>query len=156
MKFQQKPGWCGAAALQNALRAIGHRVGQRRLAIMANTDDNEGTDESGIITALHELGYGVDECKTKNRQEARMWLANRIIVGLPVITCVDNWGHWVAAIGITGSRVIIADSSNEALSVAENGVTAVHLDRFLRRWKAARKMAEKEPPFYAIAIVPQD
>ena len=150
------PGHCSAAAVQNALRARGHRVGQRRLARLISVSDEDGADETQIIHALHELGYGVDECATSDKQHARMWLANRIIVGLPVIVCVDNWGHWIAAIGISGSRVIIADSSNEALNKSENGVTAVHLDRFLRRWKAARKMAEKDPPFYAIAVVPQD
>lgn len=151
-KYQQKPAWCGPAAIQNSLRAYGIRIGQERIAKLAGTCLNDGTDENGIIRAVEDLGYVASPFGTDHKKEAADWLLNNMVHGYPCVICVNNWGHWVAVVGRINRRVWLVDSTREPFNQAENGVHCLTVNTVVRRWRASRRMAEKEPKWYGISI----
>lgn len=151
-RYQQKPAWCGPASIQNALRALGIRVGQQRIAKLAGTCLDDGTDENGIIKAVEDLGYVASPFSTNHKQDASNWLLDQSRKGNPCIICVDNWGHWVAVAGHCGDRVWLFDSTREAFNQMENGAHCLATNTVVRRWRASRRMAEREPKWYGIAL----
>ena len=150
-KYQQKSFWCGPASIQNALRAKGYRVGQGRIADLANTGE-DGTDEDGVMSAIRALGYEAVEFGTNHKSEAITWVNKASRDGMPALLCVDNWGHWVCVGGNCGDRLWVIDSIKSPLNQAENGLHCLATSTLVRRWRASRKMAGKEPKWYAIGI----
>ncbi len=133
MQRAQNDSWCGPAAAVNALACLGRRVSQRRVAELASTGV-DGTDEHALMSALTELGASVAEWHGRRRAEARGWLLERAGM-VPLILCVDHWGHWVCVVGrATPDRVLVADG----FGARGPGVTrATRTERLLRRWRAA-------------------
>jgi ABC-type bacteriocin/lantibiotic exporter with double-glycine peptidase domain len=158
VKFQSRDETCGPAALQNACRALGLRIGQERVARLCGTSC-DGTDEAGILTGIDALGLGREELRSRDVREARAWLHEQLRAGRPVLLCVDEWQHWVALVGLLGGnsgwRTVLVDSAVNAYNRAENGVHLVDARRLIRRWRASRRTAGHEPPFYAVALRPR-
>ena len=156
MRYQQTDYYCGPAALQNALKALRKHVTQDRIAELAGTSPAEGTDEDGIKRATIALGYGVDEIATDDRARARNLLTGSLLVGRPVLLCVDRWGHWVTAIAMAGTAVVVAEPARFPHTQRENGILVVTQERLLRRWRAGRTRHKglDRPRYYGIAIGP--
>ena len=156
MRYQSKPYLCGPASIQNALRALGVRVGQERIAQLCQTSP-DGTDESDLRRGLELLWCAYDELCTSDTVVARAWLTERLAFGRPVILCVDSWQHWIAVIGLLGARsewrAVIADSAVEPYNRDENGVHVVPRERLMRRWQAGRRTAGRAGSLYAVAIL---
>lgn len=133
MRYQQKPGTCGAAAVVNTLRAFGIKVTERRAAVLANTD-YEGTDEIGIISSLRVLGFTVEEYKGNQSGPSWTWLNGSLLQGRPVILAVDNSGHWITTVGTLRDRVVIIDSTTTRANKSENGIHVLSRNWLLRRW----------------------
>lgn len=153
MKPQQKPGWCGPAALQNALRVIGRPVGQSRIASLMGTTEEDGTDEHGIIRAILGLGFSADPWESTSHKMA-FALLDQGLKKRPYILCIDRWRHWVVAAGRTGERYLVIDSSNEPYAKNENQVLVMAKKSLAKRWKAGRKLAKSEGAgqYYAIGV----
>lgn len=155
MRFQSREYTCGPVCLQNALRAIGVRVGEKRLAAMCGCCA-EGTDEANLVGAIEALGLTPAVISTSNVGEARRQLRDALLGGAPVLLCVDEWNHWITVIGVLGAagdwRAVVIDSSRVTYNRAENGVHVVRASRLLRRWRAGRRTAGGEPVFYGIAV----
>lgn len=146
MRGQERPGWCGPAAVSNAARCVGPPVAQRRVAKLAGTTTEGGTDEHGLLAALSALGMTGEPWQTRDKKRASEWLLWRS-AGCPIILCVDHWLHWVAVIGRCGEKVIIVDK--ERAKHSGSHVQAVRLDKLMRRWKAT---AEDGRGYYAITV----
>ena len=144
MQLQEFPSSCGAAALANALESIGTRITQKAAGKLARTD-HEGTDESGIKRAIRDLGFKAVEIAIggEHGKVALASLIGTMLLGHPVLLVVDNDTHWIAAVGLRGSSIVIVDS-------ADGGLMSVldHVE-LLSRWRGGTK---KAPHFYGVAI----
>lgn len=141
--------WCSAAAVHNALRAVGLRVGMSTLANRIGVDDLEGADEHDILQALTGSAVAVAEFYGTRKQEARDWL--RGAYNYPLILCVDSWEHWVCVAGGCGDRLFLLDSVREPWNEAQGGVWPLKANTILKRWKAAKRVSGKTP-YYGIAV----
>ncbi len=154
MRYQVKPGWCGAAAIQNALQIHGRRVGQERIAELAGTSVEEGTDEHGIIAALDALGFAPTEFTTDNLTSARRWVRSFASIA-PLILCVDQLEHWVCVAGGCGERLYVFDSSRDPWNKRENGAWSISVASLLKRWRNSRRKAGDFGLYYGIAVLPR-
>lgn len=146
MRGQEKPGWCGPAALSNAARCVGPPVAQTRVAELAGTTQDDGTDEWGLLRAADALGMVGEPWQTRDKKRASEWLLWASARG-PILLCVDAWLHWVAVIGRCGQKLIIVDK--ERAKHSGSHVQAVRLDKLVKRWQAT---AADGRGFYAIAV----
>jgi len=154
MSYQSNPAWCGPAALQNALKIHGVRVGQGKLAKLLGTSD-DGTDEHDLIGALDRLGCQWHELNTRNKNEARRWLIKFAPVA-PLLLCVDSWDHWITVAGCCGPRLWLLDSSNEPWNTCGLGRWPLTPKTILKRWRATRRAAVGDGLYYGIAVLSCD
>ena len=154
MKYQNRDWWCGPTAIQNALRALGRRVGQESIAALCGTTE-EGSDESDLLRGLGRMEIPCTVFEDSDPKVARYWLDKKLNQGYPVLLCVDHWDHWVCVIGAAGDRYILIDSERTPNNLRENGVHVLVPKTVLRRWRAGRKVCGGGERFYAIALVPE-
>ena len=156
MRYQTTEYNCGPAALQNALKALRKHVTQDKLAELAGTT-TDGTDDEGLKRAVVALGFGVDEISCTSQGQAFGRLYGALLVGRPVVLCVDRWSHWVTAIGCIGTRVLLAEPGRYPYSVRENGLYVLDKDRLCKRWRAAHRVTGAGgPKYYGLALGPPD
>jgi len=151
LAYQQKPHWCGPAALQSALQIHGARIGQGRLAGLLGTG-LEGTDEQQMTDALDALGCQWDVLETNRKADARAWLVDRSPIA-PLIMCVDAWQHWVCVAGVCGPRMWLLDPAREEWNKAGQGRWALLPKTILKRWKAPRRDVHEGGLYYGIAVL---
>lgn len=106
---------CGPASLSNALAAVGTARSQDELAVMCKTTATEGTSAKRMLAALTALGRKPLVIREKRAETGVLFLCHWLSVGRPAILCVDNYTHWVAAVGLLGDRVLVADSADNEL-----------------------------------------
>ena len=151
MRYQSNAADCSATAIQNALRVLGVRVGQHKIARHLG-DLSDGADESAILYALGELDCAVDVFESSRRNDARAWL--RLAYAAPLLLCVDDWGHWITIAGGCGRRLFLFDSAREPWNEAENGAWPLLPRTILKRWRASRRSAvDTDGRYYGIAVL---
>ena len=150
MKAQTTPWNCGPASVSNALRWLGHRVGQTRLAALGTTPD--GTDEEGIKAQVLSAGRQYMVIDERSAEAAWSSLADYCA---PVLCCINRWTHWVCVIGVCGERVTYFDPAREEYLIRENHIVTVSRGKFMKRWYAARRARDsvEQGGFYAIAVI---
>jgi ABC-type bacteriocin/lantibiotic exporter with double-glycine peptidase domain len=150
MVLQDEKSGCGKAAGVNALKALGRGTTQEAFGELAGTGP-EGTYPAGMIKAFEALGCTPVRIAESIGGRAWATLRGHLLDGHPVVLCVDNWEHWVVAIGLLGDRVVVVDSADgkvcrtydyEELEPSWEGRGT--------RWRRDRN----NRPFYAIAVVP--
>ena len=112
MKFQTDYSHCGAAAMANALRALGLVFGEDAVAAVAGTD-GDGTSAVKMKRAARELGAQVRVISERNYYAARAQLICSLDAGEPAVLIVDKGEHWVTAIGLLGLQVLVFDPAGE-------------------------------------------
>lgn len=132
MKYQQLPYSCGPASIVNALRCFGIRKAEKTIRKTSNTNPKNGTSEEDMIRVLTHLGFTVNKHEQGQYVKAWKWLHNRLKDGSPVIISVRNWSHYVAAIGLIGDRIIIADPDYG--NKKENGVLVLNKRQLKKFW----------------------
>lgn len=136
MRFQSENYSCGAAAVVNALRCLGVKVPERRVSSVARTSEENGTDENGVMDAAREFGAAAAKFENVSQKDAWRWLKSSLLEGKPVILCIDNWQHWVTAVGLLGDgSVVIVDSANTVSNMSENGTHVMKRATFMKKWK---------------------
>lgn len=156
MQYQRNSASCSAAAIQNALRVFGVRVGQHKLTKIVGCCPEDGADEHDVLQALGRLGCTVDIFETDKKRYAEQWLQSMSYAG-PLLLCVDDWFHWVCVAGGCNKRLWLYDPSTEPWNVAENGSWPLLPKTILKRWKAARRRKVEEGClYYGIAILECD
>lgn len=115
--YQSNRASCGPASLHNALEALGvHRTEEELIKLCGQTAN--GTSARGIIQACGKIGEGISAKAFKRRDgdEAAIGLWYFVSErGRPAILCVDQFEHWVAVVGVVGSRFVILDSAETGL-----------------------------------------
>lgn len=131
---------CGAVAISNALQAIGLASTPEAVRELAGTS-GDGTGAAGLKTAARKLGAVVSLVSTRDPRLALDALHGALHVGASVVPCFDQGGHWVAAIGHLGRRVLVFDSA----MVKRPMVTAFEDEALLEAWRFKRV-------YYAIGL----
>ncbi len=147
MRYQTTEYNCGPAALQNALKVLKRNVSQDWIADLAGTT-TDGTDEHGLQRAILALGFGFDMVEESSPASAWQRLMYHLLVGRPVVLCVDRWGHWITVVGACGWRLLAVDPARYPFVIRENGILVLEKDRLMKRWRAARRVAGKNGPRY--------
>lgn len=143
---QDKEWSCGAAAIKNVCAELKLDIDEQEIMELADTDA-EGTDEDGMLNALHTIGLKTEVLHTDDPVEAWETLIMYVASGFPCILCVDKWDHWVAATGTDGDKVLIQDSELTRKNVEVNGVHYYSELDLMPRWE----YTGDEKAFYAIA-----
>lgn len=143
MRLQSSQALCGAAALANALRAVGvHKATEDRIVtlIKASADASDGTPAAEGIgpvqldRAAGAFGYVLEPVTVHNPLAAFAMLRGWVAGGYPVLLAVDwhngDAGHWMAAVGVMGDYVLVADSANDEIVLPYAG------QALCRRWKS--------------------
>ena len=151
MRFQERGGWCGPAALQNALRCFGKKVSQTRIARLSGASAKNGTGTQGIIDAARALGFTAEVMATGD--EWGLELRSRLVTGCIPIICVDGWSHWVAVIGVRYSAdsvyFVVIDSDRTKANKSENGVVVVDSKQLNVWWRGPD---DRYPKYCGVAI----
>jgi len=108
VEYQQRNYSCGPAAVRAALYVLGHSVQEATIRKWAKTTP-EGTDEHGIMRAIHQYGHGTTEFQSDLIGKSWEWLRSSLRRGRPVLICVKQWNHWETVIGTLGKKVIVFD-----------------------------------------------
>jgi len=135
VELQQRKYSCGPAAVRAALYVLGHRVTEAALRKWASTT-SEGTDERGILRAIHHYGHVGREYQTKLGRRSWLWIRSSIGRGRPVLLCVDQWDHWVAAVGRFGNQILVFDpDSSGGRKKKYSGLEVYTEVELLNRWE---------------------
>lgn len=113
-------------------------MAERSVVPLAGTTEADGTGDDGICEAVRALGCTATPYETAEAKAAWGWLVDSLRVGRPVILCVDDWQHWVTALGMAGDRVVVFDPANTAKNSAENGIFVGGKRELMRRWRGRR------------------
>ncbi len=135
MIFQNYTWSCGATALVNAAIALGvHNITEEK-AIAAAGSNPEGTNVEDLQKAFTTLELDHEEYASEHIGQSWDWLRGCLLAGYPVLLCLDNWDHWITAIGITGPSVVYVDPDGYDRGVrTENGVFVVEKTELMNRW----------------------
>jgi len=138
---QETPYSCGAASLCYALKAIGVEADEEMLRNLSDTT-KDGADEYQLGSALEEIGVEYEEDKDATFTA----LLDCVGDGNPCLLCVDDWEHWVAIIGVVGSRVVMRDPANTAENIQANTVHVLDEKELTERWRGP------DDKFYVLQI----
>ena len=150
MDFQSKNYSCGAAAFVAALYSLGRVIRESAVRKRAGTNKEEGTSEEGLFKAAAYYGYECKRYKSKSEDASWRWLLRSLKKGNPVILCVEQWEHWVAAVGIFGDGVIVFDPSNVKGPRKHFGIKFLSKEKLKNIWGYKEN---HENYFYSIKII---
>ena len=101
---------CGASAIRNALKALGHKpVSERRIRKLANTT-KDGTDEHGILKAFEYLGFDCSALNTRSKDYFKRVLLKTLKSGGVCIVLIDSINHWIPVIEYFRRKIVFIDS----------------------------------------------
>lgn len=114
--YDQPNSWqCGPFALKHGLFAHGIFVHEDTLTEAAGSTPELGTDERQLSRAARELGCVLLMERHHVAPLARRALHRLLAAQVPVLLCVDQWDHWVTAVGADASQVVVLDSHYETV-----------------------------------------
>jgi hypothetical protein len=132
---------CGPFALKHALITLGRLVSSDELARDAGTHWWTGTDEIGLARAARRQDCLLPMQRKRRGESARKELVSCLKKRLPVLLCVDDWGHWITVVGHEKNSFVIIDSLLEPV---------VHVLSWRELWKRWRYFDvdydEDDPP----------
>ena len=154
LHYQTKKYSCGAACLRNALLLLGNRRREAAIRHAARTN-HHGTSEVNIRQAAEKFGYRLEEFAELDKARggaAYRWLIGKLREHTPVFLCVDDFSHWVLAIGLLDRKVAIADPAADE-SVEQFGLYT--RGGLIKRWWIVDPEKDEESQYYGMAIYPE-
>lgn len=133
MRMQDTAANCGPASLSNALQAIGIIRSQSECETLCRTSAQDGTTTRGLQSAIKSVGRQPEILNERRADVALSFLRDDLRKGRSAVLCVDLGEHWVAAIGIIGDRVLIADPADNELVMSLSG------DQLKSRWASGNR-----------------
>jgi ABC-type bacteriocin/lantibiotic exporter with double-glycine peptidase domain len=124
---------CGPASLSNALQAIGISRTQAECEQLCRTTGTAGTNYRGLQAAIKSVGRVPEVLNERRADVALSFLRNDLRSGRAAVLCVDLGEHWVAAVGLIGERILIADPADNELVMSLSG------DQLKTRWAHANR-----------------
>lgn len=117
--MQSSEANCGSTALSNALAAIGIKRSLDECEKLCKVTAETGTNVFALTDAVASVRkHFVSTIHTKEPHLAYLMLCDALRNGRSIIMCVDENEHYVAAVGLIGKRVLIADSDKIELVIS--------------------------------------
>jgi len=104
---------CGPFALKHALVTLGRLADEDSISSYANPHWWAGTDEIKLAKAARHFDCDLPFLRRTDPDRAYTSLVRYINQRLPVILCVDDWGHWVTVVRHEQARFVVIDSREE-------------------------------------------
>ena len=120
---------CGPFALKHALVAMGRIADERRIARYAHTHWWAGTNEVRLARAARRFDCDMSLVRRLDPDVARRTLVRYLRRRVPVLLCVDDWGHWMTAVRHEKGRFVVLDSRVEPV------VKVLEWPELRRRWQ---------------------
>ncbi len=112
--YQQPNDWsCGPFALKHALVALGCLADEDTISSVAQPHWCTGTNEVKLARAARQFGCDLPMIRRTSAEGALGTLVRYLNHAMPVLLCIDNWGHWITAVGHGKQRFVVLDSRNE-------------------------------------------
>ncbi len=122
MRGQSSEASCGPTAMYNALRALDIERGLHECEKLCGTTMTDGTTTKKLVKALATIAeLRPVPIRERRRDIAMMRLHEALLAGRPVILLVNSEqpeDHYVAVVGMLGSRYLIADSADHELVIS--------------------------------------
>lgn len=116
MRMQDSQANCGSIALHNALCALGIRRSPKECEALCKVTAERGVSEADLVAAFSAVrGCKPYEIRTEDAALAMGALRDALHRGRPAILSVDADAHYVAAVGVLGDRVLVADGADNEL-----------------------------------------
>lgn len=111
MGFSPQPNeWqCGPYALKYALLALAIPCDETDLTRESGATQ-QGTDERDLDRAARRHGCVLRVERSTTRDSARDGLRSHLSRRTPVLLCVDQWSHWIVAVGGDADGAVVLDS----------------------------------------------
>jgi len=151
MTFYPQPNRyeCGPFALKHALAVLGVFAEERRIASLAGTT-TAGTDEVQLARAARTWDCDLPTHRVTDPDAARDALVGELHAGRPVLTCVDEWSHWITVASERDGRFVIADSAEDSV------LRAVEWAELRRRWGLRSRESGSETELFDLnPLVPR-
>jgi hypothetical protein len=110
---QPKDWMCGPFALKHALITLGRLVEEDNIARIARTHWWSGTDEIRLARAARAFDCDLAYERTRDPDRARSLLIHHLRRKVPVLLCVDDWGHWITAVRYESHQFVVIDSDED-------------------------------------------
>jgi hypothetical protein len=112
--YQQPNDWtCGPFALKHALVTLGRLADEAVISTVAHPHWWAGTDEVKLARAARHFDCDLPMVRRTNADRARQTLCRYVEQQLPVLLCVDDWGHWITVVRHEHNRFVVLDSRDE-------------------------------------------
>ena len=128
--YRQPNDWtCGPFALKHALVALGRLADEDSIADIANPNWWAGTNELQLARAAHRFDCDLPLVRRRDPERAFGTLERYVDQHVPVLLCVDDWGHWVTVVRHEDDRYVVLDSNTEPV------VRVITRSRLHTRWR---------------------
>jgi hypothetical protein len=140
--YPQPNEWtCGPFALKHALVALGRLADENHISSIAHTHWWSGTDEVRLARAAREFDCDLPLIRRRDPDLARGALIRYSRQRIPVLLCVDDWGHWITVVRYEASRFVVLDSRHDPV------LNIMDWPRLRNRWRYLDwEYDEEDPP----------
>ena len=112
--YEQPNDWtCGPFALKHALVTLGRLADEDAISQVAAPHWWAGTDEIKLARAARHFDCEMPFVRRTDPDRAYSTIVRYINMRLPVIICVDDWGHWITVVRHEHERFVVIDSKQE-------------------------------------------
>lgn len=151
--YPQPNDWtCGPFALKHALAALGRIADEDTIKNSARSHWWSGTDEINLARAARAYECDLVTVRSRTSDIARKRLLAQLRKRVPVLLCVDDWGHWITVVRYEAKQFVIIDSDLDPV------LNVVTWPQLCRRWKYLDvDYDEEDPPalFDMYPVVPR-
>lgn len=131
---------CGPYALKHALTMLGVLAEPQQVSRLAKPHWWSGTDEVRLARAARAYQCALPLVRKVDAQEARKAMVRSLGRGEPVLTCVDDWEHWIVVVHHEKGRFVAIDSREMPV------VVVMTWKELARRWVYVDAEGEDEKP----------
>ncbi len=139
--YRQPNDWtCGPFALKHALVALGRLADEQMISAVAHPHWWAGTDEVKLARAARHFDCELPMIRRTESDRARGALIRYVSQRVPVLLCVDEWGHWVTVVRHEQHRFVLLDSRHEPV------VNVVTWPQLRSRWQYTDYETDEDLP----------
>jgi hypothetical protein len=139
--YRQPNDWtCGPFALKHALVALGRLADEQMISAVAHPHWWAGTDEVKLARAARHFDCELPMIRRTESDRARGALIRYVSQRVPVLLCVDDWGHWITVVRHEQHRFVLLDSRYEPV------VHVVTWPQLRTRWQYTDYDTDEDEP----------
>jgi hypothetical protein len=139
---------CGPFALKHALVALGRLASEDEISSVARPHWWSGTDELRLARAARAFDCDLTQLRRRDPERARRALIEFLRRPVPVILCVDDWGHWITVVRYEGARFVVVDSLLDPV------LNVLSWPQLRRRWNYYDTDYDAEDPPVVFDLMP--